>query len=89
MVILKFDSNLESIVEGSWMGSRARAAYGSSDIGSAYSPPERAAPFGEDSVFNQVDIVLDVGYRENVCVDFYPISGDGRLISQTGLASQM
>ncbi len=68
MVILNVDVNLGSVVEGCWMGSRARAVYGASEIGSAYSPPRKAGPLrGDPSAADRVEIVLDVGYREYVC----------------------
>ncbi|KAF8339817.1 uncharacterized protein EI90DRAFT_3151262 [Cantharellus anzutake] len=54
---------LEDTIEGSWMGSRARAVYGASEIGSAYCPPKRAGSLSDDPSASHVEIVLDVGYR--------------------------
>lgn len=59
-------------VEGSWVGARARAVYGSADIGSAYSPPNKGvtSPGSDDSkpprVETTVETVLDIGFREEV-----------------------
>lgn len=61
------------IVEGSWVGARARAVYGNADIGSAYSPPNKGvtSPGSEGNrpprIETTVETVLDIGFREEVC----------------------
>lgn len=60
------------IVEGSWVGARARAVYGNADIGSAYSPPNKGvtSPGSDENRPPQtettVETVLDIGFREEV-----------------------
>ncbi|KAF9507157.1 hypothetical protein BS47DRAFT_1321429 [Hydnum rufescens UP504] len=57
---------LEETVEGAWVGSRARAVYGASEIGTAYSPPKRGLGVGSGGIPSSsvVETVLDVGHRE-------------------------
>lgn len=65
-----------SLVEGSWVGARARAVYGNADIGSAYSPPNKGvtSPSSDDNrpprIETTVETVLDIGFREEVGIRY-------------------
>jgi len=58
---------VEETVEGCWIGQRARAQQGQSEIGSFYSPPSPgAAQAGDKDGHDKpyVETVIDVGFRE-------------------------
>lgn len=64
------------LVEGCWVGARARAVYGSAGIGSAYSPPKRGvtSPNSDHSsaksLENSVETILDISPRAEVSCPF-------------------
>lgn len=57
---------VEETVEGCWIGQRARAQQGQSEIGSFYSPPSPGAASGNQQPVEKVHVetVVDVGFRE-------------------------
>lgn len=59
---------VEETVEGCWIGQRARAQQGQSEIGSFYSPPSPSATTGRGTTGSQtvphVETVIDIGFRE-------------------------
>jgi hypothetical protein len=61
--------NIGTLVEGACVGSGARAVYGASEIGTAYSPPKRGPGVSSGGIpsSSMVETVLDVGHREEVC----------------------
>lgn len=71
-VIVAFSVNLarlvEETVEGCWIGQRARAMQGQSDIGSFYSPPQAGGASGQKEPVKHVETVIDIGLRKKVCV---------------------
>lgn len=58
---------VEQTVEGCWIGQRARAQQGQSEIGSFYSPPSPGAQVQQDKTQEDkpyVETVIDIGQRE-------------------------
>lgn len=58
---------LEDIVEGGWVGAHAKSVYGTTGIGTAYSPPTSQDDIGSSGRSSQremnVETVLDVEHR--------------------------
>ncbi|GHJ89349.1 hypothetical protein NliqN6_5751 [Naganishia liquefaciens] len=56
---------VEETVEGCWIGQRARAMQGQSEIGSFYSPPQAGGASGQKEPVKHVETVIDIGLRKN------------------------
>lgn len=60
---------VEEAVDGCWIGHRARTAItGDSGIGSVYSPPKEDESSALSMPRSQVETIVDIGHRPEVCI---------------------
>jgi hypothetical protein len=71
---------VEEAVDGCWIGHRARTAIiRDSGIGSVYSPPkEEQGQLPSPTRGKHVETIVDIGFRQGVCVSAVYVSGPGR-----------